>query len=73
MKIREEVEKGLLEVEVEGKGRGVVASQPFAAGDFLCPYGGELISDAEARKRENYYSTNSACYMYFKSDKVWYV
>ena len=33
------------------KGRGVVTERPFAKGDFLCEYSGDLISLKEARVR----------------------
>ena len=34
------------------KGWGVLAAQAIQPGEFVCEYVGELISDAEARRRE---------------------
>ncbi|KAL1132558.1 hypothetical protein AAG570_010510 [Ranatra chinensis] len=55
----------------EGKGRGVVATQPFSRGDFVVEYAGELISSEEAKRREFMYSRdqNTGCYMYYFSFK----
>lgn len=50
----------------ENKGRGVVATRHFKKGDYVIEYIGELISIAEANKRENLYSEAEAgCYMYY--------
>ena len=65
-------------MEVEGKGRGIIAAQPFSAGDFLCEYAGDTIDEKEARKREKDYMKDSSTgsFMYYfthKSTKLWYV
>ena len=77
-KISGGLEDGLIQVDVEGKGRGVIAARPFSAGDFLCEYAGERIEESEARKREKEYVKDSSIgsYMYYfvhKSKKLWYV
>lgn len=65
-------------IEVEGKGRGVAATRPFAKGELVCEYSGELISQEEARHREDEYTKDSkiGCYMYYfeyKSKRLWSV
>ena len=54
-------------IEVEGKGRGVIATRPFTKGELVCEYSGELISQDEARRREDEYAKDSkiGCYMYY--------
>lgn len=74
----EGLEGGLIEVEMEGKGRGVIAARPFSSGEFLCEYAGETITDMEAKKREKAYTQDSSIgsYMYYfthKSMKLWCV
>lgn len=50
----------------ENKGRGVVATRHFEKGDFVIEYVGELISIAEANKREEKYAElDAGCYMYY--------
>ncbi|XP_046682661.1 histone-lysine N-methyltransferase PR-Set7 isoform X2 [Homalodisca vitripennis] len=65
-----------LEVHMfEGKGRGIVAVQPFYRGQFVVEYAGELITSDEAREREQLYAQdqNTGCYMYyFKHHNVQY-
>ena len=53
--------------EIEGKGRGVVATKPFQRGDFVVEYAGDLIDLSLAKKREEKYSedTDIGCYMYY--------
>lgn len=63
-------------VEVEGKGRGVVAARRFRKGELVCEYAGEMVSHEEAKKREEEYAADSSigCYMYyfeFKTRKMW--
>ncbi|VDM03737.1 unnamed protein product, partial [Schistocephalus solidus] len=40
------------------KGRGVISTRTFFAGEFIVEYAGELISDSEARLREAEYKKN---------------
>ena len=61
---------------MEGKGRGVFATQEFIRGQFVCEYAGELINYETAKEREKFYEgkTEFGCYMYyftFKSKKLW--
>lgn len=60
-------EEGLKVTEIEGKGRGVVATKPFHRGDFVVEYAGDLIDLSLAKKREDKYSEDSdvGCYMYY--------
>lgn len=71
-------EEGLEVVEVEGKGKGVVATRCIKKDDLICEYSGELLPQKEAKKREEVYSENPeiGCFMYFfshKERKWWYV
>ena len=63
--------------EIVGKGRGVLATKHFAAGDFVVEYKGELVTRAVAVKRETAYADGDtdSCYMfYFTSGgrQLWY-
>ena len=49
---RSDEDLGLVEVEVEGKGRGVRALIRFAKGDPVVEYKGQIMSVQEGRKRE---------------------
>ncbi|RZC37420.1 histone-lysine N-methyltransferase pr-set7 [Asbolus verrucosus] len=65
--LRSETEEGL-EVRIfEDKGRGVVAAKPFAKGDFVVEYSGDLIDLTEAKRREHKYAQDlsAGCYMYY--------
>ena len=62
---------------MKGKGRGVVATQPFKRGQFVCEYSGELISKKEAEMREQRYSQDPSIgsYMYYfthRDQHLWY-
>ena len=75
-RLRRKVEEGLKVVEVEGKGRRVVPTRPFSRGELICEYSGELITEKEARSREDQYLKDSTigCYMYYfthKQTKWW--
>ena len=69
-------ESGLEKFSTKEKGRGVVATKVFGKGELLCEYSGELISHAEALKRERTYEKDPriGCYLYFfqhKQSKLW--
>ena len=49
---RSDEDLGLVEVEVEGKGRGVRALIRFAKGEPVVEYKGQVMSVKEGRKRE---------------------
>lgn len=53
------------------KGRGIVAVRNFSRGEFVIEYVGDLISYAEAQKREATYSQDltTGCYMYYFKHK----
>ncbi|XP_063697078.1 histone-lysine N-methyltransferase Set8 [Culicoides brevitarsis] len=65
--IIEQSEDGLEVKTFENKGRGIVASRTFRKNEFVLEYVGELISIAEANKRETQYAKdeNTGCYMYY--------
>ena len=53
-----------------------MATKVFGKGELLCEYSGELISHAEALKRESTYEKDPSigCYLYFfqhKQNKLW--
>ena len=63
-------------MEFPEKGRGLVAKLPFLKDEFVVEYAGDLISIAEARKREATYAENSqiGCYMYYfthRDKRLW--
>ena len=49
------------------KGRGVYATKKFYRNDYIVEYAGELLTQNEAKQRENLYGRNHAigCYMYY--------
>ena len=63
-------------VQIEGKGRGVIATKEFLRGDFVVEYKGDLLDAASAKKREAKYTENPdfGCYMYyfnFRDKRYW--
>jgi len=60
-------EDGLNVVDIDGKGRGVVATKKFKRADFVVEYVGDLIELSMAKNREADYSRCSSigCYMYY--------
>lgn len=65
-------------VDMDEKGRGVVATRPFSRGELVCEYSGELITHEQAKEREEKYTQDSSvgCYMYYfeyKNEKLWSV
>ncbi|XP_076434605.1 N-lysine methyltransferase KMT5A-like [Babylonia areolata] len=66
-KIKAGCEDGLQVTEIEGKGRGVVATKEFHRDDFVVEYAGELVSITTARQREQLYEKDEevGCYMYY--------
>lgn len=69
-------------IDVEGKGKGVVAGRDFQKGDYICEYAGDLITREEAENRERKYLADAErhqldemmCYMYYlrHQGKVWW-
>ena len=53
-------------LNIEGKGRGVFTTEIIPKNQFVCEYAGELLSGAEAKKKENIYEKNgSGSYIYY--------
>ena len=49
------------------KGRGVYTTKKFLRNDYIVEYAGELLTQSEAKQRENLYGCNHhiGCYMYY--------
>lgn len=49
------------------RGRGVYTTKKFFRNDYIVEYAGELLTQAQARQRENQYGRNHniGCYMYY--------
>jgi len=49
------------------RGRGVYTTKKFFRNDYIVEYAGELLTQAEAKQRENLYGRNHniGCYMYY--------
>lgn len=49
------------------RGRGVFSTKKFFRNDYIVEYAGELLTQAEAKKREELYGRNHSigCYMYY--------
>lgn len=76
--IEQQSEDGLVVKLFKDKGRGICAGRPFARGEFVVEYIGDLIEQNEADRREEIYAKDSAfgCYMYYfkhKEQQWWYV
>ena len=56
---------------VAGKGRGILATIPFKKGDFVVEYVGDLLTEEEARAREQVHKANpnAGCFMYYFKDQ----
>lgn len=61
------IEEGMEVQHIEGKGRGVFATQCFQKGQYVVEYYGDLLQITDAKKRESEYSQNpsTGCYMYY--------
>ncbi len=66
-KILNGIETGLKVIHFEGKGRGVIATQPFSRGGYVIEYRGDLITREEAKQRDGKYARDESigCYMYY--------
>ncbi|XP_007905991.1 N-lysine methyltransferase KMT5A isoform X2 [Callorhinchus milii] len=60
-------EEGMEVGQIDGKGRGVKATQDFKRGEFVVEYHGDLIEFTDAKKREAQYAQDpsTGCYMYY--------
>lgn len=69
--IEKQSEDGLVVRLFKEKGRGICAGRPFARGEFVVEYIGDLIDQFEADRRENIYAkdTTFGCYMYYFKHK----
>lgn len=65
--ILSDCEDGLKIQEFPNKGRGIVATKDFDAGDFVVEYSGDLLDVPTAKSRELEYTKDPSigCYMYF--------
>lgn len=65
-------------MDIEGKGRGVIATKEFEKDDFVVEYAGELVNITTAKQREQLYEKDErvGCYMYYfthKNKQYWSV
>lgn len=69
--IEQQNEDGLVVKFFKDKGRGICAGRPFARGEFVVEYIGDLIEQSEADRREEIYAKDTAfgCYMYYFKHK----
>lgn len=69
--IEQKSEDGLVVKLFQDKGRGIIADRPFARGEFVVEYIGDLIDQAEADRRERIYAKDAkfGCYMYYFKHK----
>ncbi|XP_028296775.1 N-lysine methyltransferase KMT5A-B-like [Gouania willdenowi] len=61
--------KGLLVTDVEGKGKGVVATRRFQVGEVICDYHGRAITAKEGKDIHVNTSEEETGYMFFYKDK----
>lgn len=56
------------------KGRGIVTTKVFEKDEYICEYGGHLITSKKARKAENEHEHGGTFMFYFehKGRKLWY-
>ncbi|KAL7846752.1 hypothetical protein SRHO_G00217320 [Serrasalmus rhombeus] len=61
------IENGMTVKYIEGKGRGVFATQHFQKGQYVVEYHGDLLLKTDAKKREAIYAQDptTGCYMYY--------
>ncbi|KAG9259458.1 hypothetical protein AMEX_G27977 [Astyanax mexicanus] len=57
--------KGLAVADVEGKGRGVVVTRPFALGEVVCDYHGKVVSRQEGLATHAATAEQESGYMFF--------
>uniref|UniRef100_A0A8C5GYJ3 SET domain-containing protein n=1 Tax=Gouania willdenowi TaxID=441366 RepID=A0A8C5GYJ3_GOUWI len=62
--------KGLLVTDVEGKGKGVVATRRFQVGEVICDYHGRAITAKEGKDIHMNTSEEETGYMFFYKDKT---
>lgn len=59
------------------KGRSVYTDRPFAKGQFVCEYFGELLDGKQAKLRESLYAEqnkgNFLFYFHHKGKRMWLV
>ncbi|XP_016386126.1 N-lysine methyltransferase KMT5A-A-like [Sinocyclocheilus rhinocerous] len=67
MLITNGIENGMMVRYIEGKGRGVFATQKFQKGQYVVEYHGDLLQITDAKKREALYAQDptTGCYMYY--------
>ncbi|XP_033106938.1 N-lysine methyltransferase KMT5A-like [Anneissia japonica] len=65
--ILQKKEEGIEVKDIEGKGRGVLATKAFSKGSFIVEYAGDLIDMKQAKIKEAEYLKDPSigCYMYY--------
>ncbi|XP_047009713.1 uncharacterized protein LOC108261300 [Ictalurus punctatus] len=57
--------KGLLVTEIEGKGKGVIATRSFLAGEVVCDYHGQVVTASEGHSTHSTVSAEDGVRMFF--------
>ncbi|KAL7852899.1 hypothetical protein SRHO_G00186840 [Serrasalmus rhombeus] len=57
--------KGLAVADIEGKGRGVLVTRPFALGEVVCDYHGKVVSRQEGLATPTATAEKESGYMFF--------
>ncbi|KAL7825014.1 hypothetical protein SRHO_G00342260 [Serrasalmus rhombeus] len=57
--------KGLAVADIEGKGRGVLVTRPFALGEVVCDYHGKVVSRQEGLATHTATAEKESGYMFF--------
>lgn len=60
--------KGLQVVDIEGKGKGVVATRRFQTGEVVCDYHGKVVTAKEGQSIHQSTSEEESGYMFFFTD-----
>ncbi|KAI1881971.1 hypothetical protein AGOR_G00245680 [Albula goreensis] len=65
--IQSGIEEGMKVENIEGKGRGVFATEGFRKGQFVVEYYGDLLQITDAKEKEAQYAQDpsTGCYMYY--------
>lgn len=61
--------RGLHIRECEGKGRGIISTRRFEAGEVLCDYHGPVVTSSEGHKTHKSTTESETGYMFFYTNK----